>query len=37
MIAACRTGPRWATVEGVTVVEAAADRELRGFRAIPSA
>jgi acylphosphatase len=37
MIGACRAGPRWATVEGVTVVEAAADRELRGFRAIPSA
>jgi acylphosphatase len=37
MIAACRSGPSWATVEGVTVVEAVADRELRGFRAIPSA
>ena len=36
MIAACRTGPSWATVEGVTVAEAVADRELRGFRAIPS-
>jgi acylphosphatase len=37
MIAACRTGPSWATVEDVTVVEAVADRELRGFRIIPSA
>jgi acylphosphatase len=36
MIGACRSGPRWATVEDVTVVDAAADRELRGFRTIGS-
>jgi len=37
MIAACRTGPSWATVEDVMVVDAVADPGLRGFRAIASA
>ena len=37
MIAACRTGPRWATVDNVTVVDAVADPGLQGFRAIDSA
>jgi acylphosphatase len=37
MIAACRTGPSWATVEGVTVAEAAPDPEARGFRIASSA
>jgi acylphosphatase len=37
MIAACRSGPRWAMVENVTVMDTTADRELRGFRTIGSA
>ena len=34
MVEACRTGPRWATVDNVTVVDAVADPGLQGFRAI---
>lgn len=37
MIAVCRSGPRMAMVDGVTVVDAVADPGLRGFRAIGSA
>jgi len=34
MAEACRSGPRMAMVEDVTVVEATAEREWRGFRVI---
>jgi acylphosphatase len=34
MTAACRSGPRLAMVDDVTVVEATADPGLRGFRTI---
>ncbi len=34
MIAACRSGPRMAAVENVTVKDASADAGLRGFRTI---
>jgi len=34
MTDACRTGPRLAAVENVTVTDAIADRNLRGFRTI---
>jgi acylphosphatase len=37
MIEACRSGPRMAMVENVTVVDASADRDLRGFRTIATA
>jgi acylphosphatase len=37
MAAACRSGPRLAEVDDVTVVDASPDPGLRGFRAIPSA
>jgi acylphosphatase len=37
MIGACRSGPRWAMVDNVTVVDEAADPGLRGFRTIASA
>ena len=37
MIAACRTGPRFATVDDVTVIDAVADPGLRGFRTIAGA
>jgi acylphosphatase len=34
MTEACRSGPRMAVVENVTVVNTAADSQLRGFRTI---
>ncbi len=34
MAEACRSGPRMAMVENVTVIDATADRDWRGFRAI---
>ena len=37
MIEACRSGPRMAMVENVTVAEASAEPELRGFRTIATA
>ncbi|MGO4872306.1 MAG: acylphosphatase [Roseiarcus sp.] len=37
MVGACRSGPRMAMVENVTVVDAAADPDWRGFRTIASA
>ena len=37
MTEACRSGPRLAAVENVTVVDTSADRDLRGFRTIATA
>ncbi len=37
MIAACRSGPRMAAVENLTVADASTDRDLRGFRSIATA
>ncbi len=37
MSAACRSGPRMAAVESVTVLEASADVDWRGFRTISTA
>ena len=37
MTAACRSGPRMAMVDNVTVMDAAADRDWRGFRTIATA
>ena len=34
MAEACRAGPRMAMVENVTIIDATADRDWRGFRAI---
>jgi len=37
MTEACRSGPRMAAVENVTVVDTPADGDLRGFRTIATA
>ena len=37
MTEACRSGPRTAIVESVTVLETSADADLRGFRTIATA
>jgi acylphosphatase len=37
MTEACRSGPRMALVENVTVVDTLADRDSRGFRTIATA
>ncbi len=34
MIEACRSGPRWAAVDDVTMTEQTADCDVRGFRII---
>jgi acylphosphatase len=37
MTEACRTGPRMAMIENVSVVDASAALDVRGFRTIPTA